>query len=711
MINAAPANQQERVYGPVDYLLTGVYASLAAYATGVSVGSMSAAWMFVGIIVAGTVFSFLVQWVMGEQTATRWDGILYLAVATATFAFRNDLAKIVPDQPFQDQLLHTGTLCWMLALGSFFTWRDGTLLFQAVPSIALFGMVGAFDTFKAAPILFFAFLLCLATLFARAHRRQMIEQAEASGYKAMLAREEGAEGSARLQAILEGPWKWMAGPEWALASALVIVIASALGAPALRFVLKPLAGNFHVAPPPLTITQATALLGTADSSQVSIGIGPQNLGNKIVVTAATDQKRFLRARSYGVYRSGMWEAGSGIRRSDASTGNMLAEEVSITERSREELTKGITVPFRVTVLDPNIGSLPIPGEIEAGQLRALDGKTWKAQSRGDGTYKLDAGAEAIPPFEGQAVVAPNNAKPRDAAKNLPTSMSDYIDTAVIPPRVALYAKQVTKNAKTDYEKALAIKQAIEATCVYNLRAPATPAGQDPVEYFLFTSHQGYCDLFASAMTLMSRAVGIPARYTTGFYPIKGLHAANDDWAMSESEAHAWGELFFKDFGWLPFDATENAAEIPNEGRGDSTQAGAWYRQQWFKVSLDLALVLVILGGGAWAFLIQRKAAANRVLTRDDVGREYARYVAILQDRSGKRRLPSQTPDEFLKANETFLGPHAGTAERLNGRFVQALYAPGEISPAILKDLREGTETLRREIRTNGKKEPAGSSRA
>lgn len=706
MINAAQASEpQERVYGPLDYLLTGIYSCLAAYATGVSVGSVSAAWMFVGIIVAGTLFSFVVQWVMGEQTATRWDGIFYLGVATATFAFRADLAKIVPDQPFVDQLLHTGTLCWMLALGSFFTWRDGTLLFQAVPSIALFGMVGAFDTFKPAPILFFAFLLCLATLFARAHRRQMIEQAEASGYKAMLAQEEGAGGGARLKAIMEGPWKWMAGPEWALASALVIVIISALGAPTLRILARPLAGTIRVNPPPLTVTQSTALLGSSDNSRVTIGTGPQNLSDKIVVTAALDQKRYLRARTYANYDRSGWIVGSGIRRTDGSSGNLMAEQVSIIERSREELRKAVVVPFRINVLDANIGSLPVPGEIESGQLKASDGKNWKAQRRGDGTYKLDLAGESMPLFEGQSAVPANGVKPRDAAKNLPESMADYADATVVPPRVALYAKQVTKDAKTDYEKALAIKHAIEATCVYNLRAPATPAGQDPVEYFLFSSHQGYCDLFGSSMALMARAVGIPARYATGFYPIKGMHAANDDWAMSESEAHAWAELFFKDVGWIEFDATENAAEVPNEGRGDSTQANAWYRQQWFKTTLDVGFAVILLGGGLMLYLVQRKHAANRVLTRDDVGREYARYVAILQKQSGKRRLPSQTPDEFLSANEPFLGPHAPVAQRLNGRFVEALYSPTELSPTILKELRDGTESLRRELRSNGKATP------
>ncbi len=61
-------------------------------------------------------------------------------------------------------------------------WRDSTLLFQAVPGIAIFGYVGTWDTYRYAPFMFFGFLLCFATLFARAHARDMMMRARESGY-------------------------------------------------------------------------------------------------------------------------------------------------------------------------------------------------------------------------------------------------------------------------------------------------------------------------------------------------------------------------------------------------------------------------------------------------------------------------------------------------------------------------------------------------
>jgi transglutaminase-like putative cysteine protease len=711
MMAAQTYQKPERIYGPIDYLLTGVYACLAAFATGVSVGSMATAWMFVGIIAFGTLFSFGVQWLIGDQPVAKYDGLLYLAVGLAVFFFKDDLTKMVPDQPFQDQLLLTGTFCWMLALGSFFTWRDGTLLFQAVPSIALFGMVGIFDTFKATPFLFFALLVCLSTLFARSHRRQMIEQAEASGYKAMLAKEDAAGGEAiggaRLQAILQGPWKWMAGPEWALASALGIVMISLLGAPALRLALKPYGGVIHIPPPPLTASQATTLLGRNDQARVQIGQGPANLRETPVLIVETDEKRYMRVHTYGVYSSLGWSAAD--TRSGGADSSTPADGASIAERSLSEIKDRIPIRFSVTVLENTIRGLPIPGEIEKPkQDIAVQGGDGVPQERSDGTIVINniADDQVIPKCDGTAIVSRETAEPRDAGHDLPYTMQSYLDTSTIQPTVINFAKDASKDGKTDYDKALLIQHAIEKQCLYNLKAPRTPANADPVEYFLFNSKQGYCDLFASSMTLMARSVGIPARYVTGFYPIKGTKPPGQEndpnaWQINESEAHAWSELFFKDVGWVAFDATEGAAYAPGEAPGDPTSGQAWYKAGWVETALDGLILVMIIGGAFFAYGAYRRNSRGRVPSRNDVGLEYARYVAVLQKLSGKRRLPSQTPDEYLEVTKTSLGDHAASAERVNTLYVSALYSPNAVSEGILKQLRAETESLRQELKANG----------
>ena len=89
-------------------------------------------------------------------------------------------------------------------------------------------------------------------------------------------------------------------------------------------------------------------------------------------------------------------------------------------------------------------------------------------------------------------------------------------------------------------------------CQYDDRAPAAPEGVDPVYYFLTESHRGYCMHYASAVTLMLRAAGIPARYVSGF----ATEITPDrQTSIPDRAAHAWVEVWLDGFGWYPVDVT------------------------------------------------------------------------------------------------------------------------------------------------------------
>jgi hypothetical protein len=70
---------------------------------------------------------------------------------------------------------------------------------------------------------------------------------------------------------------------------------------------------------------------------------------------------------------------------------------------------------------------------------------------------------------------------------------------------------------------------------------------------------GHCEYFASAMTVMLRAVGIPARYATGFLPGE-YNDLGGDYIIRESDAHTWVEVYFPSYGWITFDPTPGGAE-------------------------------------------------------------------------------------------------------------------------------------------------------
>src|SRR5690606_21900234 len=75
---------------------------------------------------------------------------------------------------------------------------------------------------------------------------------------------------------------------------------------------------------------------------------------------------------------------------------------------------------------------------------------------------------------------------------------------------------------------------------------------DALSHFLLTK-QGYCVQFASAMVMMARAEGIPARFAIGF--LSGTAGRSGERTVVASDAHAWPELFFSDVGWLRFEPT------------------------------------------------------------------------------------------------------------------------------------------------------------
>ena len=125
----------------------------------------------------------------------------------------------------------------------------------------------------------------------------------------------------------------------------------------------------------------------------------------------------------------------------------------------------------------------------------------------------------------------------------------------LPDSVYTTAKEITQGCATPYERALAIERWLHKNCTYTLTPGTPPEDRDFVDYFLET-RKGYCVYYASAMTVLSRCAGLPARYVTGF-ALKQDPEANSSFAYvaTNATAHAWTEVYFQGIGWVPFDAT------------------------------------------------------------------------------------------------------------------------------------------------------------
>ncbi|MBI4337217.1 MAG: transglutaminase domain-containing protein [Chloroflexi bacterium] len=123
----------------------------------------------------------------------------------------------------------------------------------------------------------------------------------------------------------------------------------------------------------------------------------------------------------------------------------------------------------------------------------------------------------------------------------------------LPQRVRDLAQEITSSALTPYEKALVIERYL-AGLEYTTAVPTPPFDADGVDFFLFSTRAGYSDYFASAMTVLLRAVGVPARMVVGYLP--GLpDEETGRFVVRDRDSHAWSEVYFPEFGWIEFEPT------------------------------------------------------------------------------------------------------------------------------------------------------------
>lgn len=127
----------------------------------------------------------------------------------------------------------------------------------------------------------------------------------------------------------------------------------------------------------------------------------------------------------------------------------------------------------------------------------------------------------------------------------------------VPQRVHDLAENLTRDAKTPLDKALVIKNYLRGdTFTYSQDIDKPPRGADGVDYFLFESKEGYSDYFASAMTVMLRSLGVPARLAAG-YASGELGENSTTRAVKDSDSHGWSQVYFSSYGWVDFEPTPN----------------------------------------------------------------------------------------------------------------------------------------------------------
>ena len=150
---------------------------------------------------------------------------------------------------------------------------------------------------------------------------------------------------------------------------------------------------------------------------------------------------------------------------------------------------------------------------------------------------------------------------RAASTEYPTAIQErYLQLPKsLPERVVELAHEITKDQTTFYDKAKAIESYLR-TYPYDLEVPSPPEDQDVADYFLFDLKKGYCDYYATAMVVLARASGLPARFVSG-YASGSYDAENAEYVVRELHAHSWPEIYFPEIGWIEFEPTASQPEI------------------------------------------------------------------------------------------------------------------------------------------------------
>ena len=140
-----------------------------------------------------------------------------------------------------------------------------------------------------------------------------------------------------------------------------------------------------------------------------------------------------------------------------------------------------------------------------------------------------------------------------SAQLSPSARVEALELPRLDERIPRLAFDMTAGLATPEEKARALERRLRHDYGYTLELLPAPVA-DPLATFLFARKKGHCEYFASAMAVMLRTLGIPARVVTGF--LGGVYNPMTGWqVVRASDAHSWVEAWLPQRGWVTFDPT------------------------------------------------------------------------------------------------------------------------------------------------------------
>ena len=290
-----------------------------------------------------------------------------------------------------------------------------------------------------------------------------------------------------------------------------------------------------------------------------------------VLVLAAPRPLYLRTTTYDIFTGRGWKQSETVRR------NVTAGDLLFNEATSERPTE----PEAVTVMDIGIEMRQTIGRnlFTAGSPMYIHAPSVVVQPLGEPLLGAVEHVNALGPGEAYeltvAISAATEAELGAAGDDYPAEVAAlYLDTPGLTDRVARLAREVTAGSENNYERArdLAAYLSRHPSFEYSTKAAVPPSDQDVVDFFLFdpaANRTGHCQYFASAMVMMARSVGLPARLAAGLAP--GERQDDDTFLVREANMHAWAEVYFPGYGWEIFEATKTIRS--GFGRASGEDAG------------------------------------------------------------------------------------------------------------------------------------------
>lgn len=239
---------------------------------------------------------------------------------------------------------------------------------------------------------------------------------------------------------------------------------------------------------------------------------------------------------------------------------------------------------------------------------------------------------------------------RSAGKNYPADiLKTYLQLPTsLPERVGSLTERIAGGTATPYDEAVRVESYLRKNYTYDLDAETAPANADVVDDFLFRSRRGFCSHFASAMVVMLRTRGIPARvaagYAMGSYDYD-LHA----YRVPASAAHAWVEVFFPGYGWIEFEPTAGVGTIQYAETSPGGAAAVPPADRRLNEKLPWILALGLFTAAAAASLSWRLWTSWKLNRLGTAGQSLRLYRQVRKSLAwlGIAADPAVTPREFL----------------------------------------------------------------